>query len=248
MKHPRDWRRWVLWLAALLVVAQYATLTWVAPRYVLRTAQRLIGGALLIDHAQLALPLTTRFSNIRFAHNSAQSSFTVQQAVIRPRLLLPSLKILSLAAIDLDRPFLRVTRTKAGTVVWPVLSHADMHGPVGLWQLRADTVRVTDGTIELIDEMPPQPFHAVFDRISFVAGPVAWPDGGEPMSFAVRGAVLGRAGDAAPVYCSGWWGAKAQDLQASCQLEPLPLALFDPYLQGPPTIRVYGATLASTSQ
>jgi len=248
MRHPRDWRWWTVWLVVLLIAGQYAMLTWIAPRHVLRLAQRLLGGALLIDRARLALPLTTRFSGIRFVHNSAQSAFTIQQAVIRPRLLLPSLKMISLASIELDRPFLRITRTRTGTTVWPVLSHADGHGAAGAWQLRADTVRVTDGTIEWIDETVEPPFHAVFDRMSFVVGPVTWPGGGEQTSFAVRGAILGRAEDPAPVYCSGWWALTAGDLQASCQLEPLPLALFDPYFQGPPTIRVYGATISSTSQ
>jgi hypothetical protein len=69
------------------------------------------------------------------------------------------------------------------------------------------------------------------------------------MSFAVRGELVGHSGEAAPVYCSGWVALPAKDLQASCQLEPLALAAFEPYYQqGNVKVRVYNATLKSTSQ
>ena len=107
---------------------------------------------------------------------------------------------------------------------------------------------MVDGTIAFLDEQINRPFYGVLDHISAVVGPVTWPPTPDAMSLAVRGEIVGHAGNAAPIYCSGWLNPIARNLEMSCQLEPLALAAFEPYYyQGRLQARVYKATLDSTS-
>jgi hypothetical protein len=165
--------------------------------------------------------------------------------------------------VTIDRPSLRLTRTAAGTLLWPslppnVVAAGTPHAPPSSlgarplpasWRIRAESLRVLDGAIELVDERPATPFRGMLDHLSFDVGPVMVPLAGSPrLTFAVRANVVGAGGHAAPLYCSGWVEFTEQDLQASCKLDPLPLAAFEPYLRGSPEVRVYDTTLALTSQ
>jgi len=99
-----------------------------------------------------------------------------------------------------------------------------------------------------VDETPTTPFHIVFEHLSLVAGPISVPFHDDQPSFALRGAVGGHGVQAVPLYCSGWVGPVEKNLQISCQLEPLALALFEPYAQRSAAIRFYNMTLKLTSQ
>ena len=114
------------------------------------------------------------------------------------------------------------------------------------WTVVAQTVKIMDGTFEVVDEKPSQPFHTSLTGISLVGGPFQFPAGSSRVSLAVQGRFVGHQGRGAPVYCSGWLNVETRNLEVSCQLEPLPLAAFEPYYQGPIQVRVYDATLKAT--
>ncbi len=259
MKRPKFWLRWFFLACLLLVVAEYAVLKWVAPTLVIRKLEEATGGQVAVDSTRLAFPMTALFTGLRFTHNTPESGLSIQQATIRPRWLSVSTRTLEVDTIEMERPFIRVTRLKTGTMRWPTASLSSPRGSTSdgvtaaavwppSWRMRVQSIKVIDGAIELIDHTPPTPFHALLNHLSFVVGPVTVPFDGDQISVALRGAFMGRNGELAPLYCSGWWQAAAGDLQASCQLEPLALVVFEPYFQQSPAIRVYGATVSSTSQ
>ncbi len=197
MKRPRTWLRWLLACCTLLLVAEYSILTWLAPRYLLERLRRAVGGELIIDRARLSFPLTTRLSGIRFAHNTPDFALTIHHAIIKPRLFSVPARTIELESLDLERPFLRVTRTNAGTLLWPSLtatplSHAtfrqQLQAWMPLWTIYVKSVKVTDGILEYVDEAPAIPFHIVFEHLSLVAGPIAVPVHGQPPSFWLPGA------------------------------------------------------------
>ena len=263
MKRPQIWLRWVLAVCVLMVIAEYVTLTWVAPRYVLRLLQRMVGAELAIDEVKLSLPLTTMFSGIRFVNNSTEAAVSIERATVRmSRFSIPS-RTLWVDAVELERPLIRVTRAADQTMRWPSLPALNgakervesLSGSSAVdsmlqapWHVHVQSVKVVDATVEFIDEKPSPSFHGLLDHVSIVLGPVTLPWQGAPISFAVQGEALGAVGHTAPARCSGWVDWATKDLQASCQLDPLPLAAFEPYLHGPPEIRVYSTTLTSTSR
>ena len=229
----------------------------------MRVVEHAAGGELTIDGASLTFPLTTSMTQLRLVANTREAAFTVQRAVVKPRWIsLPS-KTLWIDAVELERPLLRITRTKAGTWVWPVIRISPSIEPIlastqpagtnpAAWQIHVASLNIVDGVVELLDEKPSTPFHGVLDHVTLALGPVtvplnggSWTSGG--MSFAVRGKVIGDQGAAAPLYCSGWLDLSVNDLQASCRLEPLALAAFEPYYHGPAELRVYTTTLTATS-
>ena len=121
MKRPNSVLTWLLAGCALLAAGEYAALMWLAPQYVMRVVEHAAGGELTIDGASLTFPLTTSMTQLRLVANTSESAFTVQRAVIKPRWIsLPS-KTLWIDAVELERPLLRITRTKAGTWVWPAI-------------------------------------------------------------------------------------------------------------------------------
>jgi hypothetical protein len=107
---------------------------------------------------------------------------------------------------------------------------------------------VTEGTIEVVDRMTKPPFRGQLAHITLVMGPVSLPHGDSQVSFAARAMLVGDGGLSAPCYCSGWVDVLREDIEASCQLEPIPLAAFEPYYHGLAEIRVYTTKLGLTSQ
>ena len=257
MKRPNAWLRRLVLACVVLGLAEYAALTIFAPRYVMRAVERAAGGELSIARARLSFPLTTRLSDLRLATNTTEAGLSIQRAVIRPRWFSPAERMLWVDRLQLDRPFLRVTRAKDGTFRWPSLpqpvsrklsaaAHASPETPS--WRLRLGTVSIVDGIIDFIDERPTPPFRAILSHLSIDLGPVAIPQDGSQTAFAVRGELTGAGGSAALIYCSGWVDLSVKDLEASCRLEPLALEAFDPYYHGPREVRVFGTTLRLTSQ
>jgi len=278
MKRPNYWLRGALLVCLALGAGAFMTLRWLVPRYVVRAIE-LAGGNLVTDQVELSFPLTTTLTGLRLAGNTPQSALSIQQIVMRPYWFSIPSRTLWLKTLEIRRPLLRLTRTKAGTMLWPASPIAGpaqsessiegappTPGPArpAAWRIRIDALTITGGVIEFVDEKPAAPFHGVFDHIVLGAGPMTLASDGadvfvaphhgssgtEPagMSFAVRGKVAGAAGASAPTYCSGWIDPVGKGLQASCRLEPLALTAFDPYYHGRTELRVYTATLNSTSQ
>ena len=243
MKRPKTWLRWFFFACVVLGLGEYVALTVFAPRYVLRVVERAAGGELSIGRARLSFPFTTRLKALRLVTNTAEAGLTIQHAVIRPRWLsLPS-RTLWVDSLQLERPFLRLTRTKDGTIRWPSIPQTASSS----WRIHLGSLKVVDGIVDFIDEKPATTLHGALTHVSIDLGPLTIPQGGAQMTFAIRGEVLGAGGNAAPLYCSGWLVLATKDLEASCQMEPLPLDAFDPYSRQQ-QMRVYGATLRLTSQ
>ena len=281
MKRPPSWIHWFLLICLVVIIGQVAALTWLAPRYVMRTVEHALGGKLSIGAARLSFPLTTTLTQLYLVENTVQTAFSVQRTVVKPRALSFPSRILRLNAVEIERPFWRVTRLKDGTVLWPSVRQS-MTGTEPMpaaaverqpaiapasWRIDVDTVKVVDGVLEFLDERPSPLFHGILDHISFVAGPVRFlleddaplssvvqraskPPLIQPagFSFAGRSQLVGEGGAAASLYCSGWLDLAMKDLQASCRLEPIALAAFEPYYRGPSQLWASTAMLSSTSQ
>ena len=263
MRRPLSWLHWVLILCLLLIGGEALAVIGLVPHYVMHVVESAVGGTLRVGGAHLSFPLTTTLQGVRAVNSTPEFALSIQGVVIRPRgVSIPS-RMLELDALQIEQPLLRLTRSQAGTMLWPALLAAE--APAGAmaarsavmaasplpprWRLHIDSIQIDDGTIELIDQKLPTPFHGVLQHVSVVAGPVTIPFESSQVSFAVRGELIGHAGEGAPLYCSGWVNFSAKDLQASCQLEPLALAAFEPYYQQKNVqVRVYSATLKSTSQ
>ena len=249
-------------LVCLGVMAlQQAALQWVVPRYVARAAEQWLGGAVDIGGVAWQFPnkmvLTQLHSNGGWPH----AGFHVERMVLRPAWISWRRRTIWLHSVDIEQPWARISRTPQGVLLWPALSLARQPKAAGAaptlsrspgaggWTLVVNTLSLADGTLEFSDDQVLPPFHGLMDHVSFVAGPLTmWPLG-QQTNLAVRGQIVGYHGHAAPIYCSGWFHPVARALNASCQLEPIPLAAFEPYYaRGATQVRVYQAMLSSTSQ
>ena len=256
MKRPLGWIRGLLVAVGLLVIAQYLALIGLAPRYVLMAIQRLAGGTISVRSARLSFPLTTSLTGLQLVQRVPKTALTLQRLTITPQWLSVSGRTMWVDQVDLDRPLLFLTRPPGRGFLWPALplvvrrpSAVAGLTDLSAWRMHVDALQVSDGVIELADEQPAQPFHAVFDHLSLVAGPTMIPwEGPGRMSFAFRGRFIGDGGHAAPFYCSGWMDAARRDLQCACTLEPLTLAAFESYFRGPPDIQASNISLAFTTQ
>jgi len=261
MRRPNFWLRGLLLLSVLFFLIQAFVLTWLAPRYVMRTIERLVGGKMSIGGVRVSFPLTTTLKELRSVHHSPESAFSIQRTVIQPQWLSLTSRTLWVETLEIERPVLRLTRTKPGTILWPPLPQAggtdDVQRSLApppvpaarpLWRVHIGSVRIVDGTVVFTDETPSPPFSCVLDHLSVVLGPVTIPTSTLHASFAIRGELIGYGGHAAPLYCSGWFDLSLRELGASCRLEPLALAAFEPYYHGTPEVRVYTTTIASTSR
>lgn len=252
----------------MFLSAAFLLLRWVAPRHAVQLLERLTGGEVAVEQVRLSFPLTTTLTGVRLAGNTPEAALTIQELVITPRWVSFPPWTLWIDAMEIRRPLLRVTRTQADVLRWPALPQPEPAGPGGgigpRWQMHINSLHIIDGAIEFLDQHPAAPFHGLVDHLSVLLGPVtlaADGDGIRPaphlgpsnpslagVSFAGRGRLVGDAGAAAPGYCSGWFDPVAKDLQASCRLEPLAMKAFDPYYHGRSELRVYTATVKSTSQ
>lgn len=257
MKRPLSWTHWLLLACVAVIAAEYTVISWLAPRYVQYAVEHASGGLLSVGAVRLIFPATVTLSQVRSRANSRDAALSLPQMTVRPRWLALGSQTAAFESVDIYAPFARVTRTAEGTVIWPELS-GRLTGDAAQsedrvlrrgWRIAVNSVRVLDGTLEVIDVAAPQPYHAVLQHVSIVAGPLSRPVGGSQATFAIRGQFVGHGGHAAPLYCSGWVDLSARDLQASCRLEPLVLAAFEPYYQQRRMkVRPYGTTLQATSQ
>ncbi len=265
MKRPGSWFHAIVATCLGVLIFDYLALAWVVPQFVKRQIRAVSGGGVLVDSAEASFPLTVTVGRLRLAENTDESALTVQQAVIHPEWVSFSSRTVGIESIELEQPFLRVTKRASGDWQLPPLpprwypsalsfdfnfsTPSVMTSAVALpWRLRVDSIRILDGTIEFIDEQSEQPFHGLLEHVSLTVGPMTVPLEVPQVSFAVRGELIGSGGHAAPLYCSGWFDQAAHDLDASCRLEPLALAAFEPYYRQFPVTWLYSVTLSSTSQ
>ena len=251
MRRPQTWRFWLLLACLAIVIGESVALLWIAPHYLVRVVEQAAGGQFFIGKARLSFPLAIRLAELRFVNSTSDAALTAQRVIIRPSWASWSSKTIWLDTVEIEQPLLRLTRASDGTMRWPSVSapspSSQTTQPNAGWRLRIGSIKVVDGTLEVVDQRPPQPFHGLLDHIHVTLGPVSLPVVSSQTTFAFRSQLVGDAGHAAPLYCSGWTDFAANDLQAYCQLEPLALGAFEPYYQGRLKVRVYNATLKSTS-
>jgi hypothetical protein len=243
----------LLVLCFLVIAGQFFVLAWLAPRYVVRMVESAVGGTLQIRHARLSFPLAMEFTGVSSANRSTQSFLVMPRVVIKPRWLSVTSRTVKLDQVIVERPLLRVMRSAAGEMVWPPLATQSPLEPTAapqpFWRVQIRSLVIDDGAIEFLDQQIAPAFRGVLHHLSVDLGPLTLPGGGPQTSFAVRGEFVGHSGEAAPLYCSGWAVLTENDFQASCQLQSLALSAFEPYYQqGNVQLRVYSATLKSTSQ
>lgn len=263
MKRPGSWLRTLLLLLVLCLLSAYALLNLWVPQYVEETLARISGMRVTLGQVTGSLPLTVVLRRLGLKSNTPEAALTVQQVLIQPAGYALSSKTLAVGRIRIEQPVFRLTRTNAGTTLWPELAVASDIGVriAGAWavphtylsprivqRIRIESLEVLNGTVDFIDQSHAVPFHGAIDHLSLVVGPLVMPHDGSQVSFAARGELLGAAGHAAPIYCSGWFDPAAKDLQASCQMDPLALAAFEPYYSHGPQVRPYGVTVKATSE
>ncbi|MDP3768750.1 MAG: DUF748 domain-containing protein, partial [Dehalococcoidia bacterium] len=256
MKRPPSWPFLVLALLVLVLAAEHALFAWIAPRYVLYLVRSTTGGTIAIRSAQLGFPFTTTLKGLHWIGNSEPAGLSIRRMTIRPRWVSFRTRQVWLRSVTLEDALFRVTREPDGTLTTPSLVFSSPSGtapgmpkPHMPWTVHVDTIKVEGGVLELMDTKTRRPFHGVIQHASFVMGPLTLPRVDTQTTFALRAQFSGDAGHAAPFYCSGWFNALAKDLQASCRVEPLPLAALDPYYpSGRVKVRVYDAAVRSTSQ
>ena len=261
MKRPNFLLRWVFAFCVLLVVGQYAVLAWLVPRFVLDAVAYATGGNLVVRRAHLTFPMTTTLEGVRLAQNTEGVAFSIERVVIRPRWASLARRTLWLDSLDFDGLLIRASRSRAGTTRWPAVPQpfaSRILLALVPWRLVVASVNVKDGVVEFLDRSPAQPFHGALDHVSLSVGPVVLPPREAPqlakaegrslsISFALRGRVTSAQGTTPPWYCSGWVDLTAKDLQASCHVDAIPLAAFEPYFTGRTQLRAYATTLRSTS-
>ena len=263
MKQRFYWPRRILLAVLVLAFGAVVGLKWLVPRYLIRTLERVGGGTLIIDQTRVTFLLTTTLAGLRLANNSAESALSVTRVVMTPQWFSPFSRTLWVDTLDIEEPLVRLTRAKDGTTRLPAVIGANGAGrrlslEPGSWTIRVNSLNISSGVIEFVDEKPQTPFHGALEHLSLTVGPVIItvdqdgvsiaPTEDAVSSFAVRAKVIGDGGASAPIYCSGWVDRSVKALQASCSLEPLALSAFDPYYHGRREFRVYAATLASTSR
>lgn len=261
MRRPNFLLRWTLALCLLFVVGQYGVLAWLLPRFAVYAIEHATGNRLAVERAFLSFPLTVTLDGVHLAQNTDEAALTIPRVVLRPRWVsLPS-RTLWLESVEIEALLLRVSRDRAGVACWPAILQQKRSGAqagAAPWRIHIGSVSVSGGVLEFQDREPAQPFHGALDHISLSVGPVAIPplaarrlaqrEGRSlSVSFAVRGRFAGYQGPTAPFYCSGWTDLTAKDLQASCQVEPIPLAAFEPYFSGQTQLRAYTSTVRSSS-
>lgn len=258
MRRPHTLLKITVVCCLLIIAAQYAALTWLAPQYVMRLMEHALGGQIVAAKAWWSFPSTMTLTGVRLTGNHPGAALSIQRATMKLKGVSLTRRTVKFEMVDIERPFMQITRTKSGVngpaVSWSVAPHSATLLPASSarqspWQIVITSLQIEDGTLEFLDERPAVPFHGLLDHLSLVIGPITIPQAlGTQVSFAIRGELIGDQGHAAPAYCSGWLGLASQDIEASCQLEPLSLAAFQPYYQGPAEVRVYATTLRSTSQ
>jgi len=256
-----------LWL--LCVALGYAGLSLTLPQWVDQQLRRVVGNTLVIGQVRLGFPLKLVFSDVVLVAKNPGTTVSIRQLAVSPLWWSWRRKTVWLRRLEIEEPRMLVRRTQQGTLLWPLLeplvqapttasappasgSTLGDHAPTGsAWTVVIQTMQVSGGTIEFVDEKRPTPFRGSLSELSIVGGPLSFPSGpsgAERVSVAIQGRLVGNQQHAASVYCSGWLDADRRDVDLSCQLDPLRLAAFEPYYQGPLQVRVYDATLKATSQ
>lgn len=240
------------------------TMSHAIPALLERGLRMVAGDALTVGSIRLALPFRVVLSRVSWTPPAPWTAASSEKIVIVPQWISWSRRKIGVARLEIDTPRLRVRRTPAGELTWPFAADASADilpdtalssdtAPVAApsvpaapveWSLRVETVEISDGTLEFVDDR--HAFRGELNRVSFIAGPVTLPLHGDRFSIAVQGRVAGAEAREAPIYCSGWVHLDHHDMDLSCKLEPLPLAAFEPYYEGP-LKRVKDATFTVTS-
>jgi len=268
-------RRSGLWLERILIgillffIAGHFTFSHFIPSHVARLLRQAAGQTLTVGRVRVGFPLRLILSEVSLAQANPGTLVRSRQVVVVPQWLSWRKKTLWVRTVEIDEPRIQVGRMRDGKFNSPadLLPSASSSTPSSgdsasppttsptatagsSWRIIIQTVQVSGGTIEFVDEQTTEPFRAALTDLSLVGGPVAFPPTFDYIALAIQGRLVGAQQLAAPVYCSGWMDLNAKDLDVSCQVEPLRLAAFEPsyHQQGPLQVHSYDATLRATGR
>jgi len=228
-----------------------------------RLAQR-FGTTVQIGTIRVGVPFRLILADVRIGGDTPEIALRIHRIMMTPTWVSWSRRLVWLAALEIDQPFLPVRRTQEGTLVWPSVE-ALLHGLsgtstppadeqstmwntiIGGWQTAIHTVQLAGGTIEFTDDKTGQPFQWSLSDLFFIGGPIAEQAASHRIPIAWQGRLVGDRGFAASSYCSGWVHLRPKEFELTCQLQPLRLAAFQPYYQGPTQWLVHHATLTARS-
>jgi hypothetical protein len=116
------------------------------------------------------------------------------------------------------------------------------------WPLHVDTLVIADARVNLLDDGRTPPFAMTFERFFATLGPwgrdgSAGAGDGAPISAALRAQLPQGSEEPAVLECAGWLATNLRDLQGTCRVDRMPVALFEPYYQGMVQLRAYDARL-----
>ncbi len=262
MRRRRLWIDCLLWLVLLAGIG-YGWLSVVLPPWIRQQVSRLPGGELTVGQVHVGVPFAVSISDVAFVSGTPGTVLTVHRMIARPVWISWRRKTVWLSRLELEEPHLQFHRTPQGTLEWPPLDRLAQLGasaqdaapqPAATfsaggvqWRTVIRTLQISDGVLEFLDQRPAKPFRGVLNHLSFVGGPLAWPLHLDRVSLAIQGQLVGDQQHSAPAYCSGWIDLQAKNLEVSCRLDPLRLAAFEPYYEGPLQVRIYDATLEATT-
>lgn len=262
MRRRRSFLNTVTLWAGLLLVMGSLWVSVVGPAWLYEWLERIPGRPVTAGNIRVIFPVRVVLSDVRLAQGNPATMVSAEEMVISPLWLSWRHRILWLQRLQIRGIRLQARRTARGAVLKPVpdlltsatSESAQGAGPPGeplaqtpsrRWRLVVRTVELVEGAIEFVDEKTATPFHGTLSQVFFVGGPLSIPLEAQRMTLAVRGVLSGANQRAAPVYCSGWVDADKRNLDVSCQLEPLPLAAFEPYYQGGLPVKVADARISA---
>jgi len=164
MKRPIRVSHWLVAFCLLIIMGQYVAMMWLAPSFVIRMVEHAVGGALRVDSARIVFPLTVHFTDVSSVNRSPESFASLPHVVIKPRWLSAPSRTVEFDEVRIERPLLRITRSPAGELMWTPLStqassttqasSAPRAPAASPWRVRINSLVISDGTIEMVDQAP----------------------------------------------------------------------------------------------
>jgi uncharacterized protein involved in outer membrane biogenesis len=252
MKHLRPLpERFVI--ALLLFIGVYHILAGhIIPDFLLRRLHQYSKNILSASKASISFPNKIILSNVTFEQPRPGTNFSIKKATLLVRWISFKSKKIWLKKANLEGLEIAARRAQSGRFYFPRLQAQASASTVNSdkptkWQFLIDSLEISDGTINYLDEKPEEAFQGTLSDLSIAAGPISFPITSDKISLAMQGTITGFKELSSAIYCSGWMDLASSSFDSSCKLDALKLAAFQPYYpNGPLKKREYDATVAAT--
>lgn len=259
MRPRRSWLSMLATWLLLLFTIGYVSAAVFGPRWIREQLHRTVGDALTVGTIRLGFPCHLVLCDVNLASTTTGAVTGIRRIRLHPGGLSWSRKTLWIKALVVEGPRVSLRRTDQGTLIGPTLASVALppsakptipsHDVWSGWRIVIQTVDLSNGLVEFVDQSAPRPFRGALAHLSLVGGPLTIPLQATPVAMAIQAQVVGDQQHSAPLYCSGWVDVEGANLDTSCQLEPLRLAAFAPYYQQRPLpLRIYDATIQATGR